>query len=381
MSTRRLSLTLAFILVCLLTAGTFAVRAFPLTAREASPDEQGTTAGQAEPSKRGPGDYSQSTNKPGSQGSLAPIRVGGNVATSKIIHWVAPEYPAEAQAARVRGFVLLKVTISEAGDVSDVEEVRGNPLLTAAAVAAVRQWKYSPFFLNGRAVPAIATQTLVFPPRTGPDIGSADPQFNPDTMLTLRLDPSGIFSQGAKPVDPPDLKGMLQGKTAVLVILSSDAEYQPEVIQEALGLVDYPGGPRVVLGGGSYRYSNGTVTRVPGIPVPTRQLMEAARAEGYSSFRWGLKVNGHDIRAGAEAVGRGGNRDEVFGAQPGAADAWSVSVTYQLALDASGTVSAVTRLDGDAPPRLDEVMETMIGQKYQEHSPGITRVEVRISLR
>jgi protein TonB len=91
-----------------------------------------------------------------------PIKVGGNVQASKLIHRVEPEYPELAKRARVQGIVLLKVTVDEQGSVANIELVRGHPLLTEAAINAVRQWRYSPTILNNEPVPVIATVTVNF---------------------------------------------------------------------------------------------------------------------------------------------------------------------------------------------------------------------------
>jgi periplasmic protein TonB len=46
--------------------------------------------------------------------------------------------------------------------VVDVRVLRGHPLLNDEAVRAVKQWKYSPTFLNGEPIPVVATVTIVF---------------------------------------------------------------------------------------------------------------------------------------------------------------------------------------------------------------------------
>ena len=91
-----------------------------------------------------------------------PIRVGGNVQSSKLLHRVEPKYPELAKRARIQGIVLLQVTVGETGDVVDIKIIRGHPLLNDAAVSAVQQWKYSPTLLNGEPVPVIATVTVNF---------------------------------------------------------------------------------------------------------------------------------------------------------------------------------------------------------------------------
>jgi len=91
-----------------------------------------------------------------------PMRVGGNVQESKLIKKIEPVYPELAKRARVSGTVILTVTVDEEGSVADIKVLKGHPLLDDSAVAAVRQWKYSPTLLNGEPVPVIATVTVIF---------------------------------------------------------------------------------------------------------------------------------------------------------------------------------------------------------------------------
>ena len=89
------------------------------------------------------------------------IRVG-TIQESKLIFKPDPVYPELARRVRVSGTVVLDVQIDEEGNVSDVRVLSGHPLLTAAAVEAVRRWKYSPTVLNGEPVPVVATVTVIF---------------------------------------------------------------------------------------------------------------------------------------------------------------------------------------------------------------------------
>ena len=53
--------------------------------------------------------------------------------------------------------------ITAGGAVDDVRILRSaNPLLDAAAERAVRQWRYRPATLNGRAVSVYLTVTVTF---------------------------------------------------------------------------------------------------------------------------------------------------------------------------------------------------------------------------
>jgi protein TonB len=69
-----------------------------------------------------------------------------------LAHKVQPAYPLQALPLRLSGAVILQATIGEKGKVDDVKVVSGPPLLTAAAIDAVRQWRYTPFLLDGKPV-------------------------------------------------------------------------------------------------------------------------------------------------------------------------------------------------------------------------------------
>jgi protein TonB len=91
-----------------------------------------------------------------------PLRVGGDIRAPRKLHHVAPIYPPIAAQARVSGTVMLDATISPSGEVVDVRILRSVPLLDAAAVTAVRQWRYDPPRLNGTAVAVLLTVTVQF---------------------------------------------------------------------------------------------------------------------------------------------------------------------------------------------------------------------------
>lgn len=91
-----------------------------------------------------------------------PILLGGNVLASRITHRVEPVYPPIAIRARISGMVVPQIQVDEEGRVGEVRVLSGHPLLREAALAAVRQGKYSPTLLNGEPVPVTGTVTVVF---------------------------------------------------------------------------------------------------------------------------------------------------------------------------------------------------------------------------
>jgi TonB family protein len=57
---------------------------------------------------------------------------------------VAAEYPQLAKQMGVSGKVKVEVTITADGKVSSTKIVGGSPVLTSAAVDAVKKWKFEP---------------------------------------------------------------------------------------------------------------------------------------------------------------------------------------------------------------------------------------------
>jgi protein TonB len=94
--------------------------------------------------------------------SLPPMRVGGIIRQPQKTHHVAPVYPEIARSARVSGLVILEAILAEDGTVRDLRVLRSVPLLDAAAIAAVREWRFTPTLLNGTPVAVVMTVTVAF---------------------------------------------------------------------------------------------------------------------------------------------------------------------------------------------------------------------------
>ena len=92
----------------------------------------------------------------------APIRVGGQVQSAKLVNQPKPAYPPLARQARIQGTVRLEAVISKDGAIQDLKVVSGHPLLIQSALAAVQQWRYQPTLLNGAAVEVITTIDVNF---------------------------------------------------------------------------------------------------------------------------------------------------------------------------------------------------------------------------
>jgi protein TonB len=88
------------------------------------------------------------------------VRVSAGVSQGMLIHQVKPTYPALARQARIQGSVVLQAVISKEGGIQNLRMVSGHPMLAPAALDAVKQWRYKPYFLNGEPV-EVETQITV----------------------------------------------------------------------------------------------------------------------------------------------------------------------------------------------------------------------------
>jgi protein TonB len=88
------------------------------------------------------------------------VRVSLGVAAGLLIRQVKPVYPALARQARIQGTVMLAAVISKDGSIENLHVISGHPMLTAAALDAVKQWKYRPYMLNNEPV-EVETQVQV----------------------------------------------------------------------------------------------------------------------------------------------------------------------------------------------------------------------------
>jgi protein TonB len=86
---------------------------------------------------------------------LEPVEVAEEVIPAQPLAGnTPPAYPEEARKKGLESTVILKVTITATGEVAEVRVLRGDEPFVAAAVAAVRAWRYRPAVLDGRAVAA-----------------------------------------------------------------------------------------------------------------------------------------------------------------------------------------------------------------------------------
>jgi TonB family protein len=94
--------------------------------------------------------------------ALEPVALSEELSRRLLLQKVLPSYPEQAVKARVQGPVVLQAWIGRDGTIQDLKLVRGSLLLGKAAYRAVKQWRYQPYLINGRAVEAETFVTVDF---------------------------------------------------------------------------------------------------------------------------------------------------------------------------------------------------------------------------
>jgi periplasmic protein TonB len=102
-----------------------------------------------------------------SKPSVRRVRISQGVTNGLLVSRVEPIYPSVAAAARIQGDVVLTAIIDKQGNVQQLQVLKGHPLLVPAAIAAVKQWHYKPFLLNGEPVEVETTITVTFRTQSG----------------------------------------------------------------------------------------------------------------------------------------------------------------------------------------------------------------------
>lgn len=87
-----------------------------------------------------------------------PVAVSEQSARARLLHMVDPVYPPEGLGQKLQGSVVLQALIARDGSVEDLKIVRGYFILGRAAIAAVKQWRFQPYTMNGHAA---STQTVI----------------------------------------------------------------------------------------------------------------------------------------------------------------------------------------------------------------------------
>jgi protein TonB len=91
---------------------------------------------------------------------------GGDVRPPLVLHRVEPAYPHSAVAIRLGGTVVLQCIVDKSGSVRDAQVVTSShPAFNEPALAALRQWRFSPGIFRGKPVETYFELTIRFQSR------------------------------------------------------------------------------------------------------------------------------------------------------------------------------------------------------------------------
>ena len=96
--------------------------------------------------------------------SIEPVKLTEPIVRGLLIQSVDPAYPDGGKAGGQRGTVVLQVLIGRDGSVQDAMFMQGSLVFARTAIAAVKQWRFKPYLLNGRPVAVQSLVTLNFKP-------------------------------------------------------------------------------------------------------------------------------------------------------------------------------------------------------------------------
>jgi TonB family protein len=136
--------------------------------------------------------------------------------TLEVRERVPAAYPQQARGENLQGVVLVKLRVSETGDVEAVELASGPTVFVPAAVKAAKQWKFKPFLRNGQPVKVSTTIPFEFKLKGQvPDWGTRTPSANILKVSEQEVIP-GKLIQSIKPEFPTKARLLHVGGTVLL---------------------------------------------------------------------------------------------------------------------------------------------------------------------
>jgi TonB family protein len=125
------------------------------------------------------------------------VRVSERAMQERLIHRVNPAPPSDP-GMHITGTVVLKAVVNKSGDIEKLELISGHPMLVAAVIDAVKQWKYTPYEINGSPVIVETLITVEFPPAgKNPNDGGTDQDVTSSTV-----EPDSATNSAAKAAQP-----------------------------------------------------------------------------------------------------------------------------------------------------------------------------------
>jgi TonB family protein len=127
-----------------------------------------------------------------------PLQVDWETAAQHLLNHPKAIYPPIARASHIYGTVTMQTAIDQAGHVTSVHALSGPPMLSQAAIDAVRQYTYMPFQQNAKPVDATTIVSINFSLNGPPDLGDEKAA---DQFFQLFVKCGQLVGQNAAPCD------------------------------------------------------------------------------------------------------------------------------------------------------------------------------------
>ena len=164
------------------------------------------------------------------------IRVSSRVMGAMVQHRALPVYPDEAMTKGIQGDVIFKIDIDETGKILLSVPVEGDPLLVAASVSALRDFRFQPYLLGGTPIRVETQLGFHFSVESnGGEVNGhvecissipSRPEFRTGVVNdkgVLVLDPRKV--SGPEPQLPPELAGK-SGSVYLKITIGADGKVQ-----------------------------------------------------------------------------------------------------------------------------------------------------------
>ena len=149
-----------------------------------------------------------------------PPAAPGDSTVLEPIKSVKATYPDEAREKRLQGRVVVKVQVSETGDVESAEVTSGDPIFAKAAIEAAKKWKFKPFIRNGK--PETVYTLIPFNFAFADNVADAKP---PQRIRVSSGVSQGLLIHKVNPVYPPAARSArVQGTVVLQAVIGKDGQ-------------------------------------------------------------------------------------------------------------------------------------------------------------
>jgi len=135
------------------------------------------------------------------------IRVSAGVLGGILEHAATPIYPEQAVRSGIKGDAILQVEIDETGTVVRSYAVEGNPLLVAASVEALKDFRFRPFLLNGVPLAVESQMGFRFVLKGKGDKAKGRAHYTSDVPFRPEFRTGGVNDKGILVLSPRKISG------------------------------------------------------------------------------------------------------------------------------------------------------------------------------